>query len=260
MLFFRKLFKSYIQSSIHVAIAVMCLVYITDFSAHFKLSIIYPSCVFFGTIVGYNFLKYFEIFRTNRFHNKKYYKILIVTIISSFGFLFFWVGLERNVQMLIFVSGLLVLTYPLLRKYGWLKIFLVSFVITFISVYIPFQIQNQIGTDCYINLMQRFLILISLLIPFEILDSKTDNASLQTLPQQFGINNAKIFGFLLIIPFIILEFMKANSSSLVLPIGIMTMLFIHFSSVDRNKYYTSFWVESVPIFWLLLWKFIALIP
>ena len=104
-------------------------------------------------------------------------------------------------------------------------------------------------------MMQRFLILVSLLIPFEILDSKTDAKSLQTLPQQFGINNTKLFGILLVIPFITLEFIKTNSSFLVLPIGIMTVLFIHFSSVERNKYYTSFWVESVPILWFLLWKF-----
>ncbi|MEI7509545.1 MAG: hypothetical protein WCJ62_08775 [Flavobacterium sp.] len=130
--------------------------------------------------------------------------------------------------------------------------FLVSFVVTFVSVYIPFPIRNRIEMDFYITMMQRFLILVSLLIPFEILDSKTDAASLQTLPQQFGINKTKLFGILLVIPFIILEFIKSNSSFLALPIGIMTVLFIHFSSVDRYKYYTSFWVESVPIFWLIL--------
>ena len=154
--------------------------------------------------------------------------------------------------MLIIVSGLLVLMYPFLRKYGWLKMFLVSFVVTLVSVYIPFHIRNRIEMDFYITMMQRFLILVSLLIPFEILDSKTDARSLQTLPQQFGINRTKLFGILLVIPFIILEFIKTNSSFLVLPVGIMTVLFIHFSSVERNKYYTSFWVESVPIFWLIL--------
>ena len=252
MHFLKRLFDFYLQSSIHVAIAVMCLVYITDFSSNLYQNFVYPSCVFFGTIVGYNFLKYFEIFRTRRFQNKRYLGILTVTIVSCFGFLFFFLWLKRSDQMLIIVSGLLVLIYPFLRKHGWLKMFLVSFVVTFVSVYIPFHIQNRIEPDCYLTIIQRFLILVSLLIPFEILDSKTDATSLQTLPQQFGINNTKLFGILLVISFIILEFIKTNSSFLVLPIGIMTVLFIHFSSVERNKYYTSFWVESVPIFWLIL--------
>lgn len=252
MHFLKRLFDFYIQSSIHVAIAVMCLVYITDFSNKLCHHIVYPSCVFFGTVVGYNFLKYFEIFSTYRFDYKKYLGILTVTIVSCFGFLFFFLWLKRSVQILIIVSGLLVLMYPFLRKYGWLKMFLVSFVVTLVSVYIPFHIRNRIEMDFYITMMQRFLILVSLLIPFEILDSKTDAKSLQTLPQKFGIKKAKLFGILLVIPFIILEFIKTNSSYLVLPIGIITVLFIHFSSVERNKYYTSFWVESVPICWLIL--------
>lgn len=252
MHFLKRLCDFYLHSSIHVAIAVMCLVSITDFSSNLYHNFVYPSCIFFGTIVGYNFLKYFEIFRTRRFQNKRYLGILTVTIVSCFGFLFFFLWLKRSVQILIIVSGLLVLMYPFLRRYGWLKMFLVSFVVTLVSVYIPFHIHNSIETDFYITMMQRFLILVSLLIPFEILDSKTDAKSLQTLPQQFGINRTKLFGILLVIPFIILEFIKTNSSFLVLPIGIMTVLFIHFSSVERNKYYTSFWVESVPIFWLIL--------
>jgi hypothetical protein len=160
--------------------------------------------------------------------------------------------LKSVLQIPILIAGLLVLIYPFLRKYGWLKIFLVSFVVSIISVYIPFILVKPILLDFYISLIQRFFILISLLIPFEILDSKTDAISLQTLPQKFGIKKAKLFGILLVIPFIILEFIKTNSSYLVLPIGIMTVLFIHFSSVERNKYYTSFWVESVPICWLIL--------
>ena len=142
--------------------------------------------------------------------------------------------------------------YPFLRKYGWMKLFLVSFVVTFITVYIPFQTAKELSSDLYVCLIQRFLILTSLLIPFEIMDSKTDYKTLNTLPQLFGINSAKLFGILLVIPFIILEFLKLYPSYLVLPIGIITVLFIDFTEFKRKKYYTSFWVESVPIIWWLL--------
>ena len=247
----KQLFDFYIQSSIHVAIAVMCLVYITDFSNKLVYSFVYSACVFFGTIVGYNFLKYFQIFQKGNFNHKKYYCILAASILSFFGFLFFFFSLKKSIQMLIIVSGLLVLIYPLLRKFGGLKLFFVSLVVTIISVFIPFYISNRIDSDFYINLFQRFLILVSLIIPFEIIDSNTDALSLQTLPQKFGINPTKLFGILLVIPFIILEFFKVHSSLLVVPIGILTVLLIQFSSVEQNKYYTSFWVESVPVFWWL---------
>jgi hypothetical protein len=125
-------------------------------------------------------------------------------------------------------------------------------VVTFITVYIPFQAIKWVPFELYISLIQRFFILTSLLIPFEIMDSKTDDRTLNTLPQLFGINSAKLFGILLVIPFIVLEFLKPDPSYLVLPVGIITVLSIDFTEWKRNKYYTSFWVESVPILWWLL--------
>lgn len=251
MHFLKRLFDFYINSSIHVAVAVTCLVYITDFSNDLCKHIVYPITVFFATIIAYNFLKYHGIFFKSKGHYKKYYSILIVTLISSLGFLCTFLILKRVLQIPIVIAGLFVLIYPFLRKYGWLKIFLVSFVVTIISVYIPFILVKPIFLDFYISLIQRFFILISLLIPFEILDSKKDAISLQTLPQKFGIKPAKLFGILLVIPFMFFEFLKVNYSFVVLPIGIITVLSIYFSSLERNKYYTSFWVESIPIFWWL---------
>jgi len=32
-------------------------------------------------------------------------------------------------------------------------------------------------------------------------------------------------------------------------VGIVTTLFLAFANEKRTKYYTSFWVESIPIFW-----------
>jgi hypothetical protein len=84
------------------------------------------------------------------------------------------------------------------------------------------------------------------------MDSKTDHKELNTLPQTFGTNSTKMLGILLVIPFILLEFIKLHPSYLVLPIGIITVIFIDFTEWKRNKYYTSFWVESVPILWWLM--------
>jgi hypothetical protein len=47
----------------------------------------------------------------------------------------------------------------------------VSFVVTYITVYIPVVLNKPVILDCYISLLQRFFILSSLLIPFEIMDT-----------------------------------------------------------------------------------------
>ncbi len=248
----KRLFDFYIQSSIHIGFAVLCLVYVTVFSNDLVKHSLYPSCVFFGTIIGYNFLKYFEVFTKKNLYPNRYYGVLGVSILAAIGFLYSFLFLNSGVQIDILIAGLFVLTYPFLRKLGWLKLFLVSFVVTYITVYIPYQNVNWLPVDYYVNLVQRFLIILSLLIPFEIMDSKTDDKTLNTLPQIFSVNSIKLFGILLVIPFILLEFIKSSPSYLVLPIGIITVLFIDFTEWNRNKYYTSFWVESVPILWWLM--------
>ena len=232
-----------------MAIAVYCLLEITVLSNHLESIKYFPVCVFFGTIVGYNFLKYFEVFRKGFFRTNGYYPILILSILAAIGFLVSFYYLENAFQKLLLISGFFVLIYPFLRKFGWIKLFLVSLVVTFITVYVPFQPVDGLSKELYVNLIQRFLLLISLLIPFEIMDIKADDKSLLTLPQLFGIASTKLFGILLVIPFIVLEFLKLHPSYLVLPIGIIAVLFIDFTDLKRNKYFTSFWVESVPVLW-----------
>jgi hypothetical protein len=248
----KRIIDFYIQSSLHVGLAVMSLVYITVFSNDMSKHIVYPSCVFFGTVLGYNFLKYYKVITINNFFSKKYCGILVINILASIGFLYFFLCLKQSIQWHILISGIFVLIYTFLRKYGWIKLFLVSFVVTYITVYIPYQSVKWLPIDYYINLVQRFIIITSLLIPFEIMDSKTDAITMNTLPQLFGINKSKVFGVLLVIPFIVLEFLKQKADYLVIPIGIITILFINFTTLERSKYYTSFWVESVPILWLSL--------
>ena len=174
MSFLKQLFDFYIKSSLHVGLAVLSLVYVTAFSDDLYKDIVYPSCVFFGTVLGYNFLKYFYVFWKGNYHSKKYYGILLISFFAFVGFLFFFLWLKRSVQINIIISGIAVLVYPLLRKYGWVKLFLVSIVVTHVSVYIPFQTVKWLPFDFYVSLTQRFFILTSLLIPFEILDSKTN--------------------------------------------------------------------------------------
>ena len=254
MIVLRKVFDFYIQSSLHVGIAVFCLVKITDCDLVPKNIDNYSILVFFGTVLGYNFLKYYDVFRKGNFLSNKHYGILFVSLLSSTGFLLFFSGLKNGIQIKILISGIFVILYPFLRKYGWLKLFFVSFVVTYITVYIPVVLNKPVILDCYISLLQRFFILSSLLIPFEIMDTKTDSQTLNTLPQFFGIRKAKQLAYGFIVIFLLLDFLNFRIHNFIIDsiIAIVTIIFIRFTSLENDEYYTSFWVESVPIFWLVL--------
>jgi hypothetical protein len=104
--------------------------------------------------------------------------------------------------------------------------------------------------------LQRFIMVISLLIPVEILDLKTDDKSLQTLPQKIGVKNTKIVGLLFLSFFVGLEFFKKSIDIINILIVIIVALFIIFSSQKRSSYYSNFWVESIPILWYCLLVFL----
>jgi hypothetical protein len=252
MRFLKRFFDFYLNTSLHIGFAVLALTLISVNALTIpKQENLLPT-IFFGTIFGYNALKYSDLFSSDMSWPLKHRTISMVSVIAFFGAFFFYVSLPMKTQLPFLAIGFVIVAYPFLRKFGLLKMFLVSFCVAMITVYIPCLQLARWNIDFYITLIQRFLIVISLLIPFEISDSKTDDPSLRTLPQQFGIRPTKIFGMLLVIPFVILEFFKTNPCYSVLIVSIITVLFIHFSSVNNSKYYTSFWVESVPIFWWLL--------
>ena len=103
---------------------------------------------------------------------------------------------------------------------------------------------------------QRYLFVIAATLPFEIRDLKLDHPNLSTWPQRWGVKNTKIFGFILLIFFLFLEALFSFSSSyeIISIIAILLMAFILMSKKEQSKYFSSFWVEGIPILWLLLKK------
>ncbi len=243
MKIYKQLLDFYINTSIHVAVAVFSLVQITKLSLNISTNRNLDYFIFFGTILGYNFLKYSEVFWKRVFTFKKNFGIVVVSLMAFFGLIFYFFELEMNIQMAFFQIGFVVIIYPFLRKYGFLKMFVVAFCVTYITVYIP-EINYKLN---WIFLFQRFIIVICLLIPLEICDLETDSKTLKTLPKIIGIRNLKILGYFLLLLFCLLQFAFCN-----LIFAFVIAIFIFFSDDNRSKYYTNFWVESIPIFWWIL--------
>ena len=112
------------------------------------------------------------------------------------------------------------------------------------------------GMDIFWKSLQRFTLVFVLILVFEIIDLTNDDPHLQTVPQQIGIKNTKILGLFLLIPFYFLEFLKSQFDSNQLIINIVLVfllaLFILNASQKKSRYYTAFWVESVPILWWIM--------
>jgi hypothetical protein len=142
----------------------------------------------------------------------------------------------------------LVVLYPFIRKLGWLKPFFVSCVVSYITVVIPLKS----SVDVAWFFVQRFLLLSSVMIPFEILDSTTDAVAMKTLPHLFGIPRAKQIGYGLVGLFIIVSFLLTDNLYFCSISALSSLVAIYFSTEKRSWYYTSFWVESLPIVWWLV--------
>jgi hypothetical protein len=114
----------------------------------------------------------------------------------------------------------------------------------------------SLSTDIWLEAIQRFLFVLIIMIPFEIRDMNYDSLKLGTIPQKIGVRKTKLIGILLLMPFFFLEFLKdeliASRIIILLLMIVLVSVFILKSKIKQSKYYSAFWVEALPIFWLLL--------
>ncbi|GAA3778869.1 hypothetical protein [Flavobacterium ginsengiterrae] len=262
----KQIFDFYLNSSIHVALSCFALVHITFHVFHIQYDEPMALFVFFGTIVGYNFVKYDALVRVKKNPISTQLKIIAVLSFISVvlvGYYFF--QLKRVTQIVSFGIFAVTALYTLpffpnrrnARNWAGVKIYIVAIcwvgatlVLPLINAEIPFT------TDFFIKCIQRFVLVFVLILVFEILDLANDDPHLQTVPQTIGVKKTKLLGFLLLIPFWCLEIFVStfnyHDAIINLIMVIMLMLFIFFANTNRSKYYTSFWVEAVPIFWWLM--------
>lgn len=260
------IFDFYIQSSLHVALAVFALVRIT----YLKLNIPYDESVayfaFFGSVVGYNFIKYDELARVKKIKlNKTFKAIIVLSVLSAFATFYYFLALKTNTKLIGIGALFLTVLYTLpffpnksnMRNWSGIKIYLVAIAWVGVTVLLPvINADVDFSTLVILKCIQRFILVFVLMLIFEIIDLQFDVISLETIPQKLGINKTKLLSYFLIMIFLFLEYFKPNITLNQFAVSffaaIILGLFTYFASSKRNKYYTSFWVESVPFFWLIL--------
>ncbi|WP_248722159.1 hypothetical protein [Seonamhaeicola sp. ML3] len=268
----KRLLNFYINSSVHVALAVVSLVSVSFLEFALELEEELLLFVFFASVTGYNFVKYFGI---AKFHHRSLTNWLkTIQVFSFFAFLLMlFYAVKLPVRTLLFFAGFGLVTFfyaiPFLPKHffvdkkqnlrsiGGLKIYLIALVWSGVTVLVPVLNANmQIEQDVIITLLQRYIFVIVLMFPFEIRDLRFDNLKLSTIPQRIGVKKTKIIGTVLVVLIVLLEFMKDDMQiAMVIPlilISIITTIFIWLANTNQSKYYSALWVEGIPIYWLAL--------
>ncbi|MHC0443379.1 hypothetical protein [Flavobacterium sp. 3-210] len=264
----KQILDFYLNSSIHVALSCYALVRITFHFFHIHYDESMALFVFFGTIVGYNFVKYDALVRVKKKPVGIQLKIIAVLSFVSLilvGYYFFHLKrITQIVSVLIFaITALYTLPFFPNRKnarnWAGVKIYIVALCWVGATLVLPLiNAEISFSTDFFIKCIQRFILVFVLILVFEILDLANDDPHLQTVPQTIGVKRTKILGFSLLVPFWILGILSFTLHDLIINLIMVVtlMLFIFFANTNRSKYYTSFWVESVPIFWWLMILFL----
>jgi hypothetical protein len=263
-LVFKKALDFYINSSLHVALAVVAFSVVTYLNFRLPIDPQLLLFIFFGTITGYNFIKYAGLAKFKHFSLSR--NLRAIQILSFFAFIGLIITLVLQSRAVIFTSAILgcftlLYAFPLTGKYRnlrgipGLKIYIIAFVVAGVTIILPLIGQDSFPShDHILDFIQRIIIAIVLVLPFEIRDMNRDTLELDTIPQKIGIYNTKLLGYGLVGILLLLEFLKNNfhpayTISLIF-LGIIILVFLKKSSVDQGEYFASFWVEAAPFFWL----------
>ena len=259
---FLKLFEFYIQSSIHVALAVISLLYVFTLTREVVSDFNLIFTLFFGTITGYNFVKYASVAKLH--HRSLTNSLKVIQVFSLICFLlmcFFGQRLPLETLGVFVLVGLLTFLYAVpsiasknMRSIAGLKIYVVALCWALVVVIAPavhygFLIDNFV----MLKMLQIIVFVVALIIPFDIRDLDYDAKPLKTIPQQLGVQTAKLVGVLLIFVFFVLEIylIGGRGSVFTLPMCILTVGLVVFMPKKAFSYYCSFWVESLPIIYML---------
>ena len=202
-----KLFNFYIKSSIHVALSVVSLAFISVKLSQNDVLISMLIFIFCSALFAYNFIKFSSIIWEIKKHNFPYL-IFCLSLICLIVSIHFFLNLTLSAKIIAMIGGILVVLYTLplnnemsnLRNIkGW-KVYLVTLTWILLTTVIPFASTLIFEIKLFVQLLliQSIYIFVAIL-PFDIHDLNYDSRNLNTLPQQLGVSRVKILGYVLLI-------------------------------------------------------------
>lgn len=259
-------FDLYINSSIHVALAVTAFALISILEHHLDINSDLLFFIFFGAITGYNFVKYSGIAQLHHLSLTKNLRLIqVFSLLCFFALVYFTFQLSLRTLIAAGILGLLTMFYAVpvmgknrnLRSLSGMKIFIIALVWAGTTVIIPsIEAEKILGIHLLVDFLQRLMLVIILTLPFEIRDLKFDEPSLGTIPQILGVRKTKVFGTVLLgLIFFIELFQSSFETAGFLALFLIIILagaMLWMATTNQKKYYSSFWVEAIPVLYLLI--------
>ena len=261
-------FSFYVFSNIHVALSASCLVLMTlDYGNSSSLNTV--VFVFCATVLAYNFIQHAEMDRTypvlahwTRSSSKP---LLALNLLMLAGLVYALLNLRWPDIFLLFPFFLLTLFYVYpgtkkfkgLRSLPGLKLFVIALVWAGVTVLFPLSVSGiPFGEGEWVVFAQRFLLILAITLPFDIRDLQLDDEQLATLPQTLGVNNSKWVALLALSAFVVLFFVGAYFNPAERYVGlfvaVISAVLVLRSGIYQGRFFSAFWVESIPIAWYLL--------
>lgn len=266
MTMIKKIFDFYLDASIHVALAIFSLVHVTALTLNISVPLELYCFIFFGSISCYNFVKFGVeaekyILVTNTYQKNIQFFSLGCLLVAGYQLFFLPERIFIVLLVLVAITGLYAL--PILpkhknfRSFSGLKILIVAAVWAGTTVVLPAISELEtISWNVKVETAQRFLFVLILLVPFEIRDLKYDSPSLKTLPQRVGVKGTKMIGYCWTILFYATTFLKTDPDVAHITVKtilfIVLMLMVYKTKLNQHKYFSSFWVEAIPLLWWFL--------
>lgn len=246
----------YIDSSLHVGLAVTSLVHVSALSIAIAFPFSVYASAFLATVLGYNTIKYgWKRNRKGLFVPGRFPVVTLMALVGLLGSTYKLSLLQLGVFLAI---GIMVMfyTFPVqkgglnLRNQRKIKIYWVALVWALFTVVFPFPEQMFEEFSGFGLLIHRFVFVFCATLPFEIRDFPTDSPLLRTWPQRFGITTTRRVGMALVISAAtVIFFLEVEPTIVTLLTHFSLALAIGLAKANQSQYYASFWVESIPILW-----------
>ena len=262
-------------SNIWVASSVAALTWISQyFFSSFDLN--YVAFTFFSTLAFYSYARFFEGYSDKdqkspitKWHKKNRSLLIMFMVLSSLSCLYLIMDFSLLVIIIIVVSSIFGLLYPVpyilgkwsgIRHIAGLKLFVIALIWTSITSFIPAVESGYWGDgQAWQHIIQRFLFVTAITIPFDVRDSATDHPEIDTLPQRIGAKRALIITLFLGLIIELSLFLQyifdvlTGWDFLALFIGIEIAIVLAYRSfpIKKDLYY-SFVIEGTPIIMFLL--------
>ena len=260
----------YIDSSFHVslcAISYILLIYNQTYltvkiSDYILFDFIF---VFSTTYFAYNYIKFYEIIISK---NKRINTLIWSFFISALMFclisinLFLKLSITKQILVLFISFFTIAYTTPFYRKFTFrsnpiLKIFSIAISWTLLIVVFPYYEVFDFYYLLYYSVIIFVMVAVQM-IPFEIRDARLDANFTKNSVNIYGLNKVKNSGYVLllsILVFLIIFSQLYNNINLEvssLIILVIMAILIRKSAKNQFKYFSSLFVESIPVYWLII--------